>query len=215
MQVVAVERVRQRLRTELLQQFVGGVGGLPQQAAEAVLLAQVPEIARVNKKEIKTTDVNYNGEPEYETIQGTQLQRAKNTDKEIIKVGDLYYMCFQGVWFTANTPKGPWTIASSVPADIYNIPPSSPSHSVTYVTVEEDDDASDEIVKWTILPQPEEITLSIADPQQLRTRDRHVLWFPVEQNQFGRIRGDVHARHRLNWRARQVRANILPVFIIR
>ena len=119
-----------------------------QQAAEAVLLAQVPEIARVNKKEIKAPDVNYNGEPEYETIQGTQLQRAKNTDKEIIKVGDLYYMCFQGVWFTANTPKGPWTIASSVPADIYNIPPSSPSHSVTYVTVEEDDDASDDWVTY-------------------------------------------------------------------
>jgi hypothetical protein len=119
-----------------------------QQAAEAVLLAQVPQIARVNKKEIKAPDVNYNGEPQYESIQGTQLQRAKNTDKEIIKVGDLYYMCFQGIWFMASTPKGPWTIASSVPAEVYQIPASSPAHSVTYVTVEEDDDAGDDWVTY-------------------------------------------------------------------
>ena len=119
-----------------------------QQAAEAVLLAQVPEIARVNKKEIKAPDVNYNGEPEYELIHGTQLQRAKNTDKEIIKVGDTYYLCFQGVWFMSNTPKGPWTIANSVPADIYQIPANSPAHSVTYVTLEKDEDEADDWVTF-------------------------------------------------------------------
>ena len=119
-----------------------------QQAAEAVLLAQVPQIARVNKKEVKAPDVTYNGEPEYEAIQGTQLQRARNTDKEIIKVGDMYYMCYQGIWFQANTPKGPWTIATSVPQEIYQIPASSPSHSVTYVTVEQDEDQDDDWVTY-------------------------------------------------------------------
>jgi hypothetical protein len=119
-----------------------------QQAAEAVLLAQVPQIARVNRKELTAPEVMYQGEPEYELIQGTQLQRAKNTDKEIIKVGNLYYMCFQGVWFMANTPKGSWTIASSVPPEIYEIPASSPAHSVTYVTVEQDDDDDDDWVTF-------------------------------------------------------------------
>jgi hypothetical protein len=119
-----------------------------QQAAEAVLLAQVPEIARINKKQIQAPEVNYNGEPEYELIQGTQLQRARNTDKEIIKVGDLYYMCYQGVWFQANTPKGPWTIARSVPKEIYDIPASSPSHSVTYVTLEQDENEDDDWVTF-------------------------------------------------------------------
>ncbi len=119
-----------------------------QQAAEAVLLAQVPQIARVNKKDLTAPEVVYQGEPEYEAIQGTQLQRAKNTDKEIIKVGDMYYMCYQGVWFMANTPKGPWTIASSVPGEIYEIPPSSPSHSVTYVTLEQDENDDDDWVTF-------------------------------------------------------------------
>ena len=44
-----------------------------QQAAEAVLLAQVPQIARVNKKDLAAPEVTYQGEPEYEAIQGTQL----------------------------------------------------------------------------------------------------------------------------------------------
>ena len=32
-------------------------------------------------------------------------QRAVNTDKDIIKVGDLYYMCFQGVWFMSTSAR--------------------------------------------------------------------------------------------------------------
>ena len=119
-----------------------------QQAAEAVLLAQVPQIARVNKKDLSPPEVTYHGEPEFEVIQGTQLERAKNTASEIIKVGDVYYLCFQGIWFTAGTPKGPWTIASSIPDDVYEIPPSSPSHSVTYVTLEQDENEEDDWVTF-------------------------------------------------------------------
>jgi hypothetical protein len=119
-----------------------------QQAAEAVLLAEIPQFARVNKKEIKAPDVAYQGEPDYQAIQGTQLQRAVNTDKEIIKVGDTYYMCYQGVWFSASTPKGPWTLATSVPQEVYQIPASSPAHSVTYVTVQEDEDDNDDWVTY-------------------------------------------------------------------
>jgi hypothetical protein len=108
------------------------------QAAEAVLLAQVPQTARVNVKELPSPDVRYEGEPKFLVIQGTSLQYAVNTDMDIIKVGDLYYMCFQGVWFMSMTPAGPWTVTSHVPAEIYTIPVSSPVHNVTYVTIVED-----------------------------------------------------------------------------
>ena len=65
---------------------------------------------------------------------------ATNTDKDIVKVGDLYYLCFQGVWFMSKAATGPWEVASTVPKEIYSIPTSSPVHNVTYVTVVEDDD---------------------------------------------------------------------------
>ena len=79
------------------------------------------------------------GTPEFQPIEKTTVQRAVNTDKDIIKVGDLYYMCFQGVWFMSTTATGPWTVTGEVPKQIYEIPVSSPSHSVTYVTVEDDE----------------------------------------------------------------------------
>jgi hypothetical protein len=110
------------------------------QAAEAVLLAQVPQTARVNRKELKGPEVVYQGEPQFQPIEQTKVSRAVNTDKDIIKVGDLYYMCFQGVWFMGRSPQGPWEVTASVPGDIYEIPVSSPAHNVTYVTVEDDDD---------------------------------------------------------------------------
>jgi len=110
------------------------------QATEAVLLAGIPKTARVNVKEIKAPDVIYQGEPKFEPIDQTTLSRAVNTDKDIIKSGDLYYMCFQAVWFTSSSPTGPWEIAKVVPKEIYSIPASSPVNHVTYVTIEDDDD---------------------------------------------------------------------------
>ena len=44
------------------------------------------------------------------------------------------------MWFTGTSPTGPWTVANSVPQEIYSIPASNPAHHVTYVTVEDDDD---------------------------------------------------------------------------
>jgi hypothetical protein len=113
------------------------------EATEAVLLASIPQTARVNRKEIKAPEVQYTGDPKYEEIPGTSVSRAVNTDKDIIKVGDLYYMCFQAVWFTSKSPTGPWEVATTVPKEIYSIPASSPSYNVTYVTVEESKDNDD------------------------------------------------------------------------
>ena len=111
------------------------------QATEAVLLASIPRTARVNKKELKAPDVVYQGEPQFKPIDGSKgVQQAVNTDKDIVKYGDLYYMCFQGVWFMSRAATGPWEVASSIPQEVYTIPASSPVHHVTYVTVEDDDD---------------------------------------------------------------------------
>ncbi|HZR26668.1 MAG TPA: hypothetical protein VFA59_23945 [Vicinamibacterales bacterium] len=110
------------------------------QALEAVLLAQIPQTAKVPRTGLQAPAVAYTGEPVFEPIPQTTIARAVNTDKDILKVGDLYYMCFQGVWFRSATPKGPWEVADSVPAQVYDIPINSPAHNVTYVTVNESHD---------------------------------------------------------------------------
>src|SRR6185436_8891681 len=98
------------------------------QAAEAVLLAQIPQTARVNKKQIKAPEVAYQDEPKFTPVQATTVQRAVNTDKDVFKVGDAYYMCAEGVWFVSKSATGPWEVASSVPQEIYQIPASDPAH---------------------------------------------------------------------------------------
>jgi hypothetical protein len=110
------------------------------QAAEAVLVAQIPQTARVNKKQLKGPDVAYQGEPQFAPIESTSVQRAVNTDKDIFKVGNDFYMCYQGVWFVGKSANGPWEVAQFIPQEIYKIPASSPAHHVTYVTIEDEDD---------------------------------------------------------------------------
>ena len=114
------------------------------EAAEAVLLAQVPQTARIDKKQVKAPEVDYQGDPQFQPIEKTTVSRAVNTDKDIIKVGDLYYMCFQGVWFMSKSAERALEVTGSVPGQIYEIPASSPAYNVTNVTVVEDN--SDAVV---------------------------------------------------------------------
>jgi len=106
-----------------------------QEASDAVLLAQIPTTAIVNIKEAEAqVKVQYDGSPQFKPIETTPLSYATNTQDKVIKVGDMYYLCFQAVWFMSTTATGPWKVASSVPKEIYTIPPSSPVYNVTYVT---------------------------------------------------------------------------------
>jgi hypothetical protein len=105
------------------------------EAADAVLLAQIPTTVTVNRAEAEAkAKVTYDGQPQFKPIDPTKLEYATNTQEKVIKDGDLYYLCFQGVWFMSTTPNGPWKTADSVPSEIYTIPPSSPVYNVTYVT---------------------------------------------------------------------------------
>jgi hypothetical protein len=113
------------------------------QAADAVMLAQIPATAVVNKQEAAAkVHIHYDGEPRFSPIDNTKLEYAINTPDKVIKYGDQYYACYQAVWFVSSSPNGPWTACTSVPAEIYNIPPNSPVYNVTYVTQTNVNDAT-------------------------------------------------------------------------
>jgi hypothetical protein len=106
-----------------------------EEAKDAVLMAQIPTTVIVNPAAAAATaQVIYVGTPQFVLIEGTSLYYATNTSQKVIKVGDLYYLCLQGIWFVSPNPQGPWQTAQSVPQVIYTIPPSSPVYNVTYVT---------------------------------------------------------------------------------
>jgi hypothetical protein len=107
-----------------------------QEASDAVLLSQVPTTAIVNRAEAEAAvKVTYAGDPQFVAIESTTIFYAVNTPDKVIRVGDAYYLCYQGIWFVAKSPMGPWKTADLVPQVIYTIPPSSPVYNVTYVIV--------------------------------------------------------------------------------
>jgi hypothetical protein len=106
------------------------------EAEEAVLLASIPQTATISRTEARA-DVAYAGEPEFKPIESTSVSYAVNTSSDVLRVGDLYYLCFQGVWFVSTSPKGPWTVTDKVAQEIYSIPSSSCKYHVTYVQVYE------------------------------------------------------------------------------
>jgi hypothetical protein len=106
------------------------------EAADAVMLAQIPTTAMLKKSDVESkVKVSYDGGmAQFKPIEGTSLQYATNTQDKVIQVGDEYYVCYNAVWLVSKDPNGPWKVADSIPKEIYNIPASSPVHNVTYVT---------------------------------------------------------------------------------
>ncbi len=106
------------------------------ESAEARLRASIPELARVEIGSVKV-DVSYGGDPEFKPIEGTSVSYAANASETVIQVGGKYYVVKDGIWFVGDSPKGPFEVATSVPDEVYKIPPSSPVYNVTYVRVYE------------------------------------------------------------------------------
>lgn len=103
-------------------------------AEEAVLDAQIPQTAAVDRSKAKLT-VEYDGDPEFEAIEGTSLSYAVNTETPVIQIKKKYYACDEAIWFVSDDAEGIWTIAVSVPDEIYTIPPDSPLYHVTFVRI--------------------------------------------------------------------------------
>jgi hypothetical protein len=113
---------------------LASVPGTPE-AKEALIANSIPQTATITRSEAKLT-VQYDGEATFLPIPGTAMSYANNTSASVIKVSDNnYYGVEAGVWFKASSPEGPWLVADAVPAQIYDIPPSSPLYNVTYVKV--------------------------------------------------------------------------------
>ncbi len=103
-------------------------------AKEAVLNAQIPQTAEVDRTKA-STQVQYDGAPAFEPIENTGMSYASNASTAVVRVGDRFYNCDRGVWFDGPTPNGPWEVCVSVPPPIYTIPPRYPVYYVRYVRV--------------------------------------------------------------------------------
>jgi hypothetical protein len=110
------------------------VAGTPE-AEEAVRDAAIPQTAAIKRSEATLT-VEYDGQPKFEKIKGTEVSYAVNTGAQVLEIGGKYYAVDNGVWFVADKATGPWVVADEVPEDeIAQIPPSAPVYNTTHVHV--------------------------------------------------------------------------------
>jgi len=105
-----------------------------EEAREAVLDAQIPQTAAVKRGEADI-DVEYDGEPVYEPVDGTELVYIKNTGSTVIQSGNLFYLVENGVWYVSTTPNGPWQVSDHRPLQVDTILPTSPVYNVKHVHV--------------------------------------------------------------------------------
>jgi hypothetical protein len=111
------------------------VAGTPQ-AQAAAIENSIPQTATVPLKGGPSFTPSFDGPPQFVPVAGTALAYAANSPEPIIRVSPgAYYAVTAGVWFTAPSVTGPWTVATTVPDAIYAIPPASPVHYVTYVRI--------------------------------------------------------------------------------
>jgi hypothetical protein len=111
-------------------------------AKEAVMDARIPQTAAIDRQKASLT-VEYDGEPHFEKITGTNMYWAANTATSVIRVADVYYAVDEAVWFVSNSAQGPWSVATFVPKQIYTIPSNSPVYNVTFVRIY---DVKDDVV---------------------------------------------------------------------
>src|SRR5262249_40183428 len=109
------------------------IPGTPQ-AKEAMIVNQIPQTATISRAATRPT-ITYEGASDFRPIQGTPMSSAVNSTTPVILSSGSYYACQFGVWFVSRTPTGPWAVATSVPQEIYTIPPTSAVYYVTSVKI--------------------------------------------------------------------------------
>jgi hypothetical protein len=106
-----------------------------QAAQDAVADTVIPQTAAVDCNNYEQPPVTYDGDPDFEPIQGAQCSYAVNTDCAVLNADGFYYCCYNAVWYQCPTPRGPWVISYRVPREIYRIPPSCPIYPVCFVRI--------------------------------------------------------------------------------
>lgn len=111
------------------------VAGTPE-AEEATIQQQIPQTARIPRT--STITVTFDGKPKWEKVTGLEVEYAENSADAVFRLpGPSYYACRDGVWYESLDPAAPFTVATSVPDALRQLPPDCPWHNCSYVTVYE------------------------------------------------------------------------------
>jgi hypothetical protein len=105
-----------------------------EEANDAIADAQIPQTAKVERNKAHA-DVTYDGDPEFEAIDGTDMYYATNSPASVIRWRGRYYSVDDGIWFESYNAVGPWTVSVNRPYAVALIPPRYPVYYMKYVYI--------------------------------------------------------------------------------
>jgi len=103
-------------------------------AREAVMDAQIPQTAKVDRKNA-SMNIEYDGAPQFQSIAGTHLQYAINTPTTVLFDTHRYFALDNGIWFVSDNPTGPWIVSTVRPDQLDEVPPGCPVYNAKFVDI--------------------------------------------------------------------------------
>lgn len=104
-------------------------------AQDALADSQVPQTAAVDRQQFEQPTVQYDGDPQFQPVQGTPLTYCVNTATPVVFIRQHYYCCYNGCWYVGGAAVGPWGLCTAVPQEVYLIPPSCPIYPARFCYV--------------------------------------------------------------------------------
>lgn len=105
-----------------------------EEAKNSLLEQSIPQTATVDRK-TATVEVKYDGDPEFNLVEGTEVSVAANSDKTVLLINDKYYCVDDAIWFVSENAAGPWIVSDVRPDEVDELPPSSAAYNVKYVYI--------------------------------------------------------------------------------
>ena len=72
-----------------------------EEAQDAILDSYIPQTAEISRDDTNLV-VAFDGEPEFEDIEGTEMEYAVNSEDQVVYVDNKYYCCKNGIWYVAD-----------------------------------------------------------------------------------------------------------------
>ncbi len=111
------------------------------EAAAAVAAAAERRTITV-RRDAAACAVTWSGAPEWQDVPGTPLRLASNASRPVLEADRRLWCCDDAVWFTADDPDGPWSVADALPDALDSVPEWSAAYPLSFVEVQSSDDAS-------------------------------------------------------------------------
>src|SRR5262249_20697586 len=155
----------------------------PQADQTSQVKADPPEIFSSEKPAIL---INFDGDPVWSQIEGTELKYALNTNWDCFQLApdNTIYLRNGATWLKASGVKGPWSPAATLPAD-FNKLPTNGNFKEALANLPGQPLAANKMPHVFVSFKPAEMILFKGPPQYTPVKGTSILWVSnTESNLF-------------------------------